>query len=472
MTARHVPVLLDEVMAALALGDGDVFVDATFGAGGYTRAALDHGVGRVFGIDRDATAIAGNTVADPRLTLIEGRFSVMDRLVRDRGTDAVDGVAMDVGVSSMQIDTAERGFSFMADGPLDMRMGRDGPTAADFVNTASEAEIADVLFRLGDEPKARRIARALVNDRPFTRTGALAAVVRSVCGPQARRQGPGDADLPGAAHPRQRRARRARGRAACGRAAAPRGRAAGGGQLPQPRGPAGQDLLPRPFGRRPGGIAPPARRHRRRADLHRRDARGAAVGTRDRPQPPGTIGDPARRDPDQRATTRSRMTGLKSTLFVAGALASIMACYTVALRASSERAAVVAARTQIAHDMTEMRLLRAELRTRSRLPELQRWNEQDLALAPPRAEQLMADPVMLASYAAPAAPTAPSATPSAAPATVATVVRDAPQPAPVLRQASFRPRVARDLGTDAALAGTTAQLPAAMPVAFRKVALR
>ena len=184
MTARHVPVLLDEVVAALELGAGDVFVDATFGAGGYSRAALGSGIAQVVGLDRDATAIAGNTIADPRLTLIEGRFSVMDRLVRDHGIDGADAVAMDVGVSSMQLDTAERGFSFMIDGPLDMRMGRDGPTAADFINTASEAEIADVLFRLGDEPKARRIARALVNDRPFTRTGALAAVVRSVCGSQ------------------------------------------------------------------------------------------------------------------------------------------------------------------------------------------------------------------------------------------------------------------------------------------------
>lgn len=184
MTVRHLPVLLEEVMAAIALGDGDVLVDATFGAGGYSRAALQGRAARVFGIDRDATAIGGNTITDPRLTLIEGRFSAMDQLIRDRGVDAVDAVTMDVGVSSMQIDTAERGFSFMADGPLDMRMGRDGPTAADFVNTASEAEIADVLFRLGDEPKARRIARALVNDRPFTRTGELATVVRSVCGPQ------------------------------------------------------------------------------------------------------------------------------------------------------------------------------------------------------------------------------------------------------------------------------------------------
>ncbi len=184
MTARHVPVLRDEVIAALRIGPGSVYLDATFGAGGYTQAALAAGAARTFGIDRDPTAIANNPIADPRLVLVEGRFAVMDRLLADRGVTAVDAVAMDVGVSSMQLDEPNRGFSFQADGPLDMRMGGDGPSAADFVNTASEAEIADVLFRLGDEPKARRIARALVNDRPFERTAALAAVVRSVCGPQ------------------------------------------------------------------------------------------------------------------------------------------------------------------------------------------------------------------------------------------------------------------------------------------------
>ncbi len=183
--SRHVPVLIDEVMAVLALQPGETYVDATFGAGGYARAALACGAGQVFGLDRDPRALAANDIDDPRLVLIEGRFSAMDRLLAQRGVDAVDAVAMDVGVSSMQLDEAERGFSFQADGPLDMRMGSDGAMAADFINTASEGEIADVLFRLGDEPKARRIARALVNDRPFTRTAQLAAVVRSVCGPSA-----------------------------------------------------------------------------------------------------------------------------------------------------------------------------------------------------------------------------------------------------------------------------------------------
>jgi 16S rRNA (cytosine1402-N4)-methyltransferase len=183
MTPRHIPVLLDEVMTALRLAPNSVYVDATFGAGGYTHAALSGGAGQVFGIDRDARALATNEIDDARLILIEGRFSVMDRILAERGVTSVDAVAMDVGVSSMQLDHAERGFSFQNDGPLDMRMSDDGPCAADFVNTATEAEIAEVLFRLGDEPKARRIARAIINDRPFTRTAALAAMVRSVCGP-------------------------------------------------------------------------------------------------------------------------------------------------------------------------------------------------------------------------------------------------------------------------------------------------
>ena len=182
MTAAHVPVLLDEVMAALMLRAGDICVDATFGAGGYSRAALATEAGHVWGIDRDPSALAVNPLDDRRLTLIEGRFSVMDGSLAARGVDAVDAVMMDVGVSSMQLDQPERGFSFMSDGPLDMRMDSDGPTAADFINTADEAEIADVLFNLGDEPKARRIARAIVADRPFERTSQLAALVRSVCG--------------------------------------------------------------------------------------------------------------------------------------------------------------------------------------------------------------------------------------------------------------------------------------------------
>ena len=183
----HVPVLIDEVMAALALAEGDICVDGTFGAGGYTRAALALAA-QVYAFDRDPTAIAGGAALaaeyGERLTLIEDRFAVMDRALADRGVTEVDAIMLDIGVSSMQLDQAERGFSFMTDGPLDMRMGGDGPTAADFINSADEAVIADVIYQLGDEPKARRIARAIVNDRPLTRTSELARLVRSVCGPQ------------------------------------------------------------------------------------------------------------------------------------------------------------------------------------------------------------------------------------------------------------------------------------------------
>ncbi len=159
------------------------------------------------------------------------------------------------------------------------------------------------------------------------------------------------------------------------------------------------------------------------------------------------------------------MSTLRSAALIASALASAMGCYTVSLHAASERSAVVAARGQITRDLSDMRLLRAELRTRSRLPELQRWNEEVLALAPPRAEQLVANPVQLASYAAPAA--AP-----AAPTTVQTVVRDAPAPVPELHRATFAPRAARDLGTDAVLAGAGAGGAATVEVSFHKAPLR
>lgn len=182
MTAPpHVPVLLDEVMDALALAAGDVYLDGTFGAGGYTRAALDRGIAHAYGFDRDPTAIR-DAFADPRLTLIEERYSLMDSALAARGVETVDAIALDIGVSSMQLDRAERGFSIQSDGPLDMRMGGEGPTAADFLNSADEGEIADVLFHYGEEPKSRRLARAIVAARPLTRTGQLADVVRRALG--------------------------------------------------------------------------------------------------------------------------------------------------------------------------------------------------------------------------------------------------------------------------------------------------
>ena len=176
MSAPHVPVLLDEVVAALAPASGEIMVDATFGAGGYSRALVDRGA-RVIAFDRDPDAIAAAPALEG-LTLVQAEFSAMESAIGE----PVDGVTMDVGVSSMQLDQAERGFSFQADGPLDMRMARSGMSAADFVNEADEGEVADVIYRYGDEPKSRRIARAIVAARPLTRTGELASVVRRAVG--------------------------------------------------------------------------------------------------------------------------------------------------------------------------------------------------------------------------------------------------------------------------------------------------
>jgi 16S rRNA (cytosine1402-N4)-methyltransferase len=174
----HVPVLLDEVIEALAIRPGERHVDGTFGGGGYTRAMLAKGA-RVFAFDRDPDAIAaGRAIADANLTLIEGRFSEMETALGERGALPVDGVTLDIGVSSMQFDQAERGFSVQADGPLDMRMEQAGMTAAEWLNTADEAEIADVIYEYGEERRSRRIARAIVAARPLSRTLELAAVVR------------------------------------------------------------------------------------------------------------------------------------------------------------------------------------------------------------------------------------------------------------------------------------------------------
>lgn len=186
--APHVPVLVSEVIAALALHRDSTAVDGTFGAGGYTRAMLAAGAGRVIAFDRDPDAIeeGRSLVPDPvesgRLTLINERFSQMDRVLAERGIEHVDAIALDIGVSSMQLDRADRGFSFSADGPLDMRMSRSGLTAAEFLNSAEEAEIARILRDYGEEPRARAIARAIVAARPVERTAELAAIVRRAAG--------------------------------------------------------------------------------------------------------------------------------------------------------------------------------------------------------------------------------------------------------------------------------------------------
>jgi len=183
--ARHIPVLLDQVIASLDPKAGETHVDGTFGAGGYTAAILSTGA-RVIAFDRDPDAIAEGQAlveaSEGRLTLVADRFSRMAEALAERHVDQVDGVTLDIGLSSMQVDRAERGFSFQADGPLDMRMEQAGLSAADFLNEADEAEIADVIYRLGEEPRARRIARAIVQARPISRTGQLAEIVRRALG--------------------------------------------------------------------------------------------------------------------------------------------------------------------------------------------------------------------------------------------------------------------------------------------------
>ncbi len=191
--APHIPVLIGPLIRAVAPVAGH-WVDGTFGAGGYARELLAAGAARVTGIDRDpsvfAMAVDWAGAYGDRLRLVEGRFSDMDGLI-----DApVDGVVLDLGVSSMQLDQPERGFSFLRDGPLDMRMSGEGPSAADLVNTATEAVLADVLFHYGEERAARRIARKITEARrtaPLTTTGQLAGLVES-CLPRAK---------PGQSHP-------------------------------------------------------------------------------------------------------------------------------------------------------------------------------------------------------------------------------------------------------------------------------
>jgi 16S rRNA (cytosine1402-N4)-methyltransferase len=186
----HQPVLLTEVITALAPRDGAIYVDGTFGAGGYSRALLDAANCTVFAIDRDPDAVTG---AKPlleryagRLHILQGRFGDMTELLAREGITAVQGVTLDFGVSSMQLDQAARGFSFRFAGPLDMRMEQAGDSAADLVNTMAEQPLADLIFTFGEEKKARRIAKAIIAARalaPITETQQLADIVRRAIGP-------------------------------------------------------------------------------------------------------------------------------------------------------------------------------------------------------------------------------------------------------------------------------------------------
>jgi len=190
--ARHIPVLAPQAGGFLNIRAGGVFIDGTFGAGGHTRAILATPGAQVIGIDRDRTAIAGGfdlvEASEGRLTLVEDRFSRLDEIAREFGHTSVDGVLLDLGVSSMQLDEAARGFSFRRDGPLDMRMGSEGPSAAGVVATASPQDLAAIIATLGEERHARAVARAIAAAREkssIRTTGELADIVaRVVRGPR------------------------------------------------------------------------------------------------------------------------------------------------------------------------------------------------------------------------------------------------------------------------------------------------
>lgn len=183
----HIPVLLKEVLEQISPKDGGIYVDGTFGAGGYTRATLQAANCTVYAIDRDPDAIAnGQSLVEEfngRLKLLHGTFGHMKDLLEEQGISHVDGIMLDIGVSSMQIDQAERGFSFQKDGALDMRMSQNGLSAADVVNKYGEKEIADIIYLYAEERYSRRIAAAIVSrrkEKPFSTTLDLANVVRSV----------------------------------------------------------------------------------------------------------------------------------------------------------------------------------------------------------------------------------------------------------------------------------------------------
>ena len=185
--ARHIPVLVRQVVAFLSPRNGGIYIDGTFGAGGYARAILAEAGTRVVGIDRDPSAVAASAglvdASDGRLSVSEGRFSALDDIAAGLGMSPADGVVLDLGVSSMQLDTAERGFSFRLEGPLDMRMGGEGPSAADVVAAASERDLANIIYLLGEERHSRAVARAIVAARreaPIVTTRALADLVARV----------------------------------------------------------------------------------------------------------------------------------------------------------------------------------------------------------------------------------------------------------------------------------------------------
>ena len=263
----HIPVMLPEVLTALAPRAGATYLDATFGGGGYASAILEAADCTLWAIDRDPDAIArGAAIAEKfpgRLHLLHGSFASMLALLADHGVTRLDGVVMDLGLSSFQIDDPARGFSFRTDGPLDMRMDRAGPTAADLVATLGEAELADTLYELGEERLSRRIAKAIVAARaeaPITTTAQLAGIIRRVVPKDASGIDPATRSFQALRIRGERRTGPGGTRAGpSGVAAEPR-RAAGGGVVPFRRGPVGEAVHDRRRGSPASPLAPrPAR---------------------------------------------------------------------------------------------------------------------------------------------------------------------------------------------------------------------
>ena len=281
----HIPVLLRPLLAAVAPVSG-VWLDGTFGAGGYTRGLLEAGADKVIGVDRDPLAFemaAGWTSEyGDRLAMQPGVFSRMDEYAQ-----GLDGVVLDLGVSSMQLDQAERGFSFMKDGPLDMRMSQEGESAADLVNTATEVQLADILFHYGEERASRRIAKAIVKARaeePITTTLRLAEIIES-CLPRPK---------PGQSHPATRRA--VSGAYGCGTRPETRW-ATGRGDVPFHRRPDGQTFLSIPCGQDGSGQSLCARSGTGTAAIHAQDPQGCGAGRAGiAGKPTCTLGQAARGD--------------------------------------------------------------------------------------------------------------------------------------------------------------------------------
>ncbi len=186
--APHIPVMIEEIIRSLAITPSMDVVDGTFGAGGYSERFLAAGA-RVYAFDRDPDAQARGSELSGRyggmFSFHPACFSSMDTELHSIGIESVDAIVLDIGVSSMQLDQAERGFSFQSDGPLDMRMSQDGQSAADFLNEANEETIADIIYNYGDERRSRRIAKYIVSNRPIERTAQLASIVRRAVGYQA-----------------------------------------------------------------------------------------------------------------------------------------------------------------------------------------------------------------------------------------------------------------------------------------------